>query len=96
MKFLSIQNPTLNFQVGNIANIPIKEVKDENLKHNIDRLVNQCIEISKKDWDSFETSWDFEKHPIIEFKSNNIENSFENWADFTENNLTNLKLMKKN
>lgn len=62
MKFIA---PTLNYQVGDIAKIPI--IKNENFKDKISYLVNQNIEISKEDWDSFETSWDFTTHPLIEY-----------------------------
>lgn len=88
-EFLKIQNPTLNFQVGNIANLPI--IIDEGRKDNINYITTGNISYAKKDWDSFETSWDFKKHPIIEFKSNNIENSFNNWVEFTEKQFNQLK-----
>lgn len=81
-------NPTNNFTINSISKIPILDI-DENklLKSKVDKNIN----ISVKDWNSFETSWDFKKHPIIEFKSNNIENSFENWSDFTEKQFNQLK-----
>lgn len=60
MKFIA---PTLNFQVGDIAKIPI--IFDDKNKEKINSIVKQNIEISEKDWDSFETSWDFKKHPLI-------------------------------
>lgn len=59
--FMSIQNPTLNFQVGNLKNIPLI-VKNQSTVENI---VSECITFSKNDWDSFETSWDFQQHPLI-------------------------------
>ena len=62
--FLRLQNPTLNFQVVNIASLPIKIVSE--VKSTIEKYVNNSIKISEIDWDSFETSWDFVKHPFIE------------------------------
>ena len=62
-EIMHIQNPTLNFQPGNVARIPII-IKDEK---NISEIVVENINISKIDWDSFETSWDFKKHPLLEF-----------------------------
>lgn len=88
---LNILNPTLAFNVGNVANIPFIKINDIQMLNSIDNLAKENIFISKKDWDSFETSWDFKKHPLIEFKSNNIENSFNNWADFTEKQFKQLK-----
>ena len=84
---LSAINQTLNYNQGDIAKIPIKL----NITHKINGISKFCIDISKKDWDSFETSWDFKKHPIIEFKSNNIENSFNLWSEFTEKQFNQLK-----
>lgn len=56
-----VLNPTLNFQVKDICLAPIKVEK----KERVDKLVAENIELSKVDWDSFETSWDFERHPLI-------------------------------
>ena len=60
---LSLLNPTLNFLVGDILSLPI--VENKNLNDTIETIVKENIELSKKDWDSFETSWDFEGHPLI-------------------------------
>ena len=66
---LNIINPTINFQVRDILSIPIKEEILSN--HNINMLVNENISITKNDWDSFETSWDFKCHPLISVISHN-------------------------
>lgn len=58
---LNITNPTINFQPGDIAGIPLC-IKNENL---IDSYVFQNIQISNDEWNSFETSWDFEVHPLV-------------------------------
>lgn len=62
-EILNIINPTINFQVRDILAIPIKEEILSN--HNISMLVDENISITKNDWDSFETSWDFKCHPLI-------------------------------
>ena len=56
-------NPTINMNVGDIANLPIIFNKEYNEK--IENIVKNNINISKEDWDSFETSWDFESHPLL-------------------------------
>ncbi|WP_270659443.1 BREX-1 system adenine-specific DNA-methyltransferase PglX [Paraclostridium bifermentans] len=91
---LNILSPTLGFESGYIRRIPFVEIgnKHEKEKIYIDNMIEKNIEISQYDWDSFETSWDFKKHPIIEFKSNNIENSFNNWEEFTEKQFNQLKV----
>lgn len=60
---LNILNPTINFCVNDITAIPIISGIDENRE--IPTIVKNQMGISKTDWDSFETSWDFKKHPMI-------------------------------
>jgi hypothetical protein len=74
--YMMIQNPTMNFQVGNVAMLPI--IEDEEKKHQIDEIVMENIHLSKVDWDSFETSWDFKLHPLI-CGEPTIAASFLNW-----------------
>ena len=58
---LQILNPTLNYQAGNIKSLPIITKN----KDSVDALSATNIKLAKADWDSFETSWDFKKHPLI-------------------------------
>ncbi|MEG2146504.1 MAG: SAM-dependent methyltransferase, partial [Lachnospiraceae bacterium] len=60
-KLLQIQ-PTLNTQPGTIGTLPIIETSRQT---EIDNIVSQNISLSKADWDSFETSWDFVCHPLL-------------------------------
>ena len=54
-------NPTLNFQSGEVAKFPIKYIKCEQ----VDDLAHENVQISKEEYDCFETSWDFERHPLV-------------------------------
>ena len=58
---LGVLAPTLDFSQGSIGRIPFKI----ELSSVIDTLVCQNISISKFDWDSHETSWDFEANPLV-------------------------------
>lgn len=60
---LRIINPTLNFGAGSISNVPIVFNKD--MDNRIDDVVSNSISISREDWDSYETSWDFMKSPLV-------------------------------
>ncbi len=60
---LNVLNPTLNVQIGDIANIPV--IINDSYKEDIIELVKKNINISKYDWDSFENSWDFQQHPML-------------------------------
>ncbi len=62
---LNIINPTLNFSGGVIENLPIIFPKEETTKTTIDTLTQQCIDIAKAEWDSRETSWDFNHSPLV-------------------------------
>lgn len=55
--------PTINYEMGQVSSTPI--IQNDDFKENILDIVNQNVELSKKDWDAFETSWDFERHPLI-------------------------------
>lgn len=60
---LDILNPTLNKQISDMSNLVI--LNDE------EKTINSCVEqniiISQSDWDSFETSWDFKIHPLLDY-----------------------------
>lgn len=63
-EMMFILNPTLSYTTGAIASLPIAPEPKE-LKTEIEIFVRENVELSKRDWDSFETSWDFEKHPLV-------------------------------
>lgn len=62
-EFLSIFSPTINFQAGDIANIPVAIEVDK--IEDVEKVVSENIQVSKKDWDSYETSWDFKRNPLV-------------------------------
>ncbi len=64
-KVLEVIAPTINYQCGDIANIPVILPDDERTVSEIEDIVRENIEICRKDWDSFEISWDFEQHPLL-------------------------------
>ena len=84
--FMGILNPTLHFLVGNVKQLPYIAT-DFALDH-----VKECIKISKDDWDSFETSWDFESHPFVLVQSEGkfIKTSFEKWNELTDERVLSL------
>lgn len=61
--YLNAINSTIHYLVGNISALPI--VYSDNFYLEIDNLVHVNIKQSKTDWDSYETSWDFKRHPLI-------------------------------
>lgn len=87
--FLAAINPTLNFQKGNISNLPV--IIDYNYYDFVNSVVNDNINLSKNDWDSFEASWDFRVHPLLKYKNSLIESSFNSWKEFTIEQFNQLK-----
>lgn len=63
--YLSVLAPTVNFQAGNVADLPF--ATDSERKAEISALASRCVEICREEWQSREESWDFERHPLVEY-----------------------------
>jgi hypothetical protein len=88
--FLNLVNPTLNFQAIEVAAMPM--IYNEDKKENIEKLIYDNISISKDDWDSFETSCDFQVHPLLRFKENGkVSDSFNKWKEYKQEQFNKLK-----
>ena len=74
-KFLSLLNPTLNYQAGNIKSLPIIR----NRVDIVNRRTDDCVKISRTDWDSFETSWDFGRHPLLAHPAPTLAAAYEQY-----------------
>ena len=87
---LEMLNPTVNMQTGNLKNVPyIEDRKDE-----VTALVEECIRLSKQDWDSFETSWGFKRSPLLPQsygKGERIKDYFQKWQQECEERFSQLK-----
>lgn len=62
---LNIINPTINYSCGVMEAFPVMGFGSDTNAEKISCISNECVSISELDWDSFETSWDFKKHPLI-------------------------------
>ncbi|MFA6740928.1 MAG: BREX-1 system adenine-specific DNA-methyltransferase PglX [Arcobacteraceae bacterium] len=81
--FVSLIAPTLTFQAGDVAKSALIFPKQESTKETIDSLTQQCIDISKEDWDSRETSWDFTKNELLKHKSDSkLETAYNNYCSY--------------
>lgn len=63
LEILKLLAPTINFQAGDIGRLPIVDYDIE--ANTIRELTFSNIEKSKIDWDSYETSWDFKRNPLV-------------------------------
>lgn len=86
LNVVKMLNPTLNFQVKDIRSMPII-IERENV---VNQIVGMTINISKIDWDSFETSWDFKRHPLVRPVSS-VAEAFGQWENECENRFNQLK-----
>jgi hypothetical protein len=75
-ELLKVINPTMNYQVGDIKRLPIKFEENSD----ISKLSNQCITISKTDWDCRETSWDFEQSLLLD-ETHSLEQTYQSWQE---------------
>lgn len=99
--YLSMISPTLDYNCGYIRLVPFINCEYE--KSNIEKLVNKNICLSKTDWDSFETSWDFKEHPLVELRlagasawgdnapSAKISSAYKTWSIACEERFNQLK-----
>lgn len=86
---LKVLNPTINFQKGNIANLPF-EFKNKKI---ITKLGRENTVLSKQDWDAFETSWDFQKSPLLTQNAASLHQAYTSWSNEA---LTRFNQLKSN
>lgn len=60
---LSVLSPTLDFHEGPMSKVPV--IMDDLQKNMVDDIVFTCVDTSRRDWDSYETSWDFKRNPLV-------------------------------
>ncbi len=85
-KYISkIINPTLNQNVNDTLRIPYYGFSEK-----ASNCASKCIEISKIDWDAFETSWDFQHHPLLR-KVSTIAGAFDQWQTECDDRFNQLK-----
>ena len=89
LSVLHILAPTINFQAGDIANIPV--LVDIHNKKRVEEITKANVKISKNDWDAFEASWDFKKQPLVSYSTNKISTAFEMWSKECAEHFNHLK-----
>lgn len=85
---MNLLAPTLNFQIGDVKKIPV--IYKKKRSDLICKIVNDNIIISQTDWNSFETSWGFVKHPLL-CGIGTISDAFIQWQNKTEMQFYQLK-----
>lgn len=85
----SLLSPTMNFEVGQIAIYPIAFAEEEATQ--VRKMVSGQRTLSRTDWDSFETSWDFTTHPLCQPGEPLIEKQFIRWSSECQERFDTLK-----
>ncbi len=88
-KILHCLSPTLNFEQGNISKIPVR------IEESYKEVFNKLVNISRQDWDNFETSWDFQTHPLLRYNTPKLSEAFKNWQTDSENAFQQLKQLEE-
>lgn len=87
--------PTINYEMGQVSSTPI--FIEQLQKDNVCEIVQNNIDISKQDWDSFETSWDFKRHPMLPVYADApdyaylISDFYEGWVSRCDERFNRLK-----
>ena len=87
-EIIKLINPTLNFVPGAVSSVPVK--KDEKNKGKIIEIAEGNVQLSERDWDSFETSWNFKKHPLLRNVST-LSEAFTQWQTECDDRFNRLK-----
>ena len=90
LEIVQMLNPTLNFQVKDIRSMPIILCQETI----VNELVGEAINLSKEDWDAFEVSSDFKRHPLISGERL-ISNAYKKWSAECDARFERLKYIEE-
>jgi type II restriction/modification system DNA methylase subunit YeeA len=94
---LKLLSPTLNFEAGHIGSIPLP-ARAQNLTRDCSLLVASLTKKARRDWDSFETSWDFNSLPILIASSEptpTLESSYTAWTNQNRDTIAEMKRLEE-
>ena len=86
---LDLISPTLNYEVGHISSLPI--IINESKKDKIENIVLNNISLCENDWNDYETSWNFKKHPVLYFNNPLFENNIISLKEYKKKQFNKLK-----
>ena len=86
---LNVMNPTMNLEVGYIQSIPVAT------KTFSEKSSSILIDIAKKDWESYETSWDFIENPLIRTHQPNLRQAFNTWQQQNADAVAEMKRLEE-
>ena len=97
-EFMKVMNPTLNFQVGNVAALPLIKRSVQGRQREIENAVSALIGSARTDWNAYERSWDFQSLPILTASSDvtsNLESSYDSWIAQNRKTIAEMKRLEE-
>ena len=97
-EFMRVMNPTLNFQVGNVAALPVLSDPVHNHQSAIEKVGKLLILHTRTDWNAYERSWNFESLPILMASSDTtstLESSYIAWITQNRETIAEMKLLEE-
>jgi len=89
---VDLMNPTMHFTLKDANNFPLPVCWNADTTN---QVVKKLIYISKNDWDSYETSWDFTQNPIIRTGQPNLEQAFNIWQQQSTDAVAEMKRLEE-
>ena len=86
-------SPTLNFEVGQVNGFPL--ILPYTHKKRLLDSVGWLVEAAARDWNEFETSWDFERLAVLKTQSENLESSYTAWVTQNRNTIAEMKRLEE-
>ena len=85
---LTVLSPTLDFHEGPMSRVPIVKCSSYD---SVTSISKENVTVTRDDWDSFETSWDFKVHPLVKNHVNRISEAYKLWDEECEDRFNTLK-----
>ncbi|NCA88745.1 MAG: BREX-1 system adenine-specific DNA-methyltransferase PglX [Gammaproteobacteria bacterium] len=90
---LKVFNPTLNFVVNDIASLPFDDAEVGSIPV---LAAKECIQLARDDWNSFETSWVFERVSFCEGRHSTLSYSWSSWAIKADDRIKKVRSLEEN
>ena len=97
-EFMKVMNPTLNFQVGNVATLPVIKQSVQSRQSEIENVAGALIGSARTDWNAYERSWDFQSLPILTAFSDakpSLESSYDAWIVQNRETIAEMKRLEE-
>ncbi len=97
-EFMKVMNPTLNFQVGNVAALPVIEQSVQGRQSEIENVVSALIGSARTDWNAYERSWNFQSPPILTAfpdTTPTLESSYDAWTTHNRDTIAKMKRLEE-